>query len=139
MASIIERARNTISSDAHKVVGSARRHIDNARSEIIREAGRIGDDIHHAETAISTAGHNAVEGLSSAAHEIRADISGVVHSIPNALSSAGGYVEQGVLSVGDVISNLEKDILPSPSSVITETGLIVAAIGVIGLIALKFL
>lgn len=142
MASIISRARNSISADAHKIVGNARRHIDSAKTQIIQDARNVENKIEHAETAVSTAGHNAVEGIehgiSSAAKEIKSDISNVVQAVPSALSSAGGYIENAVLSAGDTLSGLEDKLLPSPTAIITETGLVVGAIAIIGLIALKF-
>jgi phage-related protein len=143
MSSLIDRARNTISADAHKLVSSAKGHIDTARSSIVHDVNAAEDKIKHAETAVSHTIGNVADGIkhgiNAAETTIKSDVSSIAHAIPNALSSAGGYISSGVLSAADTFSQVEGKVLPSTTAIISESALVVGGMAIIGLIVLKFL
>jgi hypothetical protein len=87
--------------------------------------------------------HSAKNKMSNEAHKIGHDLSTGFKKVDDEAKKVGREgiheVESGVKQAGVLGSDLEKDLLPSSTSIIEESGIVLLGLGVIAVLALKFL
>lgn len=159
MGKLLQKAKNAIEKDAKKVEDSVKHAASSAASVVKSTGAKIEDEVKTAETAVSRDAKAVIGGIKddiqtgatkisdtarSAEATIKSDVGKIVsgakqfaQELPTKLSAAGNYLEDAVLSAADTIGKAEDAILPDTSSIITETGLIVAAIVAVAIVAFK--
>lgn len=152
MGKLLQKAKNAIEKDAKKVEDSVK-HAASSAASVVKSAGtKIEDEVKTAETAVSKDAKAVIGGIKDDIQTVATKISDTARSdagkivsgakqfaqeLPTKLSAAGNYLEDAVISAADTIGKAEDAILPSPTSIITETGLIVAAIVAVAIVAFK--
>lgn len=127
LKSKINSTESAITHEGGKIVSSAKSGANKAFHEAKSLENRLGKDVSSAGSAVvkdaKIVGNDFVLGA---------------EKLPGALSSAGGYIESGALRIGNDVSTLESDVVPSFNKVIVETGLVIAGVIALSLVVLKF-
>lgn len=72
-------------------------------------------------------------------HGIESAVKKIGHEAKKAGRGAVHELESGVEQAGKIGSDLEKDLLPSSTSIIEESGIALVGLGIIAYLAIKFL
>lgn len=86
---------------------------------------------------------NKAKSVGQSVHNFESNIATNIKKIPHVIEEGALDVGHGLQRVahgiGDTISDLEKATLPSSTSIITETGLVVGGLAIVGILVFKFL
>lgn len=103
-------------------------------SVLSRLNDQFKQDVRAANKGIKNVGDTVKAGVDKAGNVIKFE----AQHLPDQLKQAGNVIEQGALSVGQTLSSLESDLLPSSSKIIMESALAVGALAIVGILVFKF-
>jgi hypothetical protein len=103
-------------------------------SVLSRLNDQFKQDVRAANKGIKNVGDSVKAGVDKAGNIIKFE----AQHLPDQLKQAGNVIEQGALSVGQTLSTLESDLLPSSNKIIMESALAVGAIAIIGILVFRF-
>jgi hypothetical protein len=127
LGDLIHKAEKNISDEKNKIVSRANRTFSS-----------LGTTIHQAETTVNKDIKNIGTVVKNDVKNTASFIQDQAYKLPDNLAKAGTYLENGALSIGDTISKLEEDALPSSNKIIMETGLVVLGIAAVCVVIVKF-
>lgn len=121
-----------------------------AENKVSHLGNKIVDDAKHAVNTVDNKIAGVEKGVAKKVSDIKKDVEGDIKSagsaiktaaskIPGAVKAGAKDLEAAALEAGKAISELEADVLPSANKILMETGLVIAGVAVIGIVALKFL
>lgn len=103
-------------------------------SVLSRLNDQFKQDVRAANKGIKNVGDTVKAGVDKAGNVIKFE----AQHLPDQLKQAGNVIEQGALSVGQTLSSLESDLLPSSSKIIMESALAVGALAIVGILVFRF-
>lgn len=133
MTGFLNKLKSEVTNETGKIVSGVKSGAQKVSHEAHVMEQKIGKGISNVDNKIKQEAGNIEKGLSKVKEEA---IQGI-KNIPDDLSAVGQYVKSGVLQVGEVIDKLEDDALPSFNKVIGETGLVIAGIIAVAIVAFK--
>lgn len=108
--------------------------VPQGESVLSRLNDQFKQDVRAANKGIKNVGDTVKAGVDKAGNVIKFE----AQHLPDQLKQAGTTLEHGALSVGQTLSSLESDLLPSSSKIIMESALAVGALAIVGILVFRF-
>lgn len=146
ISNLVKKAENKISHGANVflddlgvpnsyILGPAGSNVaPQGESVLSRLNDQFKQDVRAANKGIKNVGDTVKAGVDKAGNVIKFE----AQHLPDQLKQAGNVIEHGALSVGQTLSTLESDLLPSSSKIIMESALAVGALAIVGILVFKF-
>lgn len=112
---------------------------DNENKGPKKSSGGFSHFIHNVEHGVSTAAHKVSDLAHKGESKVVETLKEAEQLAEKGLVKVGHGLQRVASGVADTINDLEDKTLPSPTAIITETGLIVVGVAVVGILVLKFL